>query len=312
MKDIQIREIFEYLNAHSITYKTIGAYIENASFKFASIKQKIINGFYYAESDYLSFVEDVEGSLILTNKAIASSWGENVFIVLEEPQRVFYALANTRVPEISGGIHPTAIIDDEAVIDPSSSIGPYCVIGKSQIGAKVQLKAHVVVMDNVTIGERSIIESHSTIGATGVSWVWADDGTRVVQPQFGGVRIEKDCFIGTDVSIVRGSMSENTIIGRGTMISHGSKIGHGCIVESNCHLANNVSLAGNCKLSENVFIGSGAIISSHAEVADNSIVAAGAVVTQKFKTASSLLVGIPAKEKPINKSKFNGVPKMKS
>src|SRR5690606_28428809 len=138
-----------------------------------------------------------------------------ISILVQNPQITFYRLmAHIFEEKVEGGIHPTAVVHPEAEIHTSAKIGPYCVVGRSQIKSGVHLYSHVTVHDNSVIQPDVKIESHSTIGASGVAWVWdSETKLRIIQPQIGGVLIEAGCFIGSDVTIVRGSINERTRIG---------------------------------------------------------------------------------------------------
>ena len=156
------------------------------------------------------------------------------------------------------------------------------------------------------------IEPNSYIGANGVAGMWDETGKRIGQPQFGGVIVEEDCFIGSDVSIVRGSVNEETLIKRGTLIAHGTKIGHGSEIGEECHLANNVSLAGNARIGSRSFLGSACVLSSHVSIANDCVIAAGAVVAKSFTDPFLVLAGVPAKiiDKVLDDKKFNGIPQI--
>ncbi|HMT27869.1 MAG TPA: DapH/DapD/GlmU-related protein, partial [Bacteroidia bacterium] len=145
------------------------------------------------------------------------------------------------------------------------------------------------------------------IGARGMAWIWDEDGERVMQPQTGGVIIEEDCILGTGIAIVRGSLSENTIIGKGTVMAHGTKIGHGCVVGQHVHFANNVSLAGNAILGDRVFLGSGCVVSSNVKIGEGCIVGAGAVVHKSIEENYCTVAGVPATI--IKRNNFESKPK---
>jgi UDP-3-O-[3-hydroxymyristoyl] glucosamine N-acyltransferase len=230
-------------------------------------------------------------------------------LVTARPQSAYYRLmrhffAQTQAPQ---GIHPTAIVSPGARIAGSAFIGPYCVIGECEIGPGSHLDAHVVVHDHATIGSRVRIESHSTIGATGVAWVW-DQGERIVQPQIGGTRIGDDCFLGTDVTVVRGSINEVTTLGSGCVIAHGSKIGHGSVIGSEVHFANNVSVAGNCRIGDRAFLSSACVLRPRISLAHGVTVGAGAVVTRDVDETGVVVSGVPARTMP-SKDRHAGVPR---
>lgn len=235
----------------------------------------------------------------------------NTGLHVVNPQLAFYRLMGSLVPNASRppGIHPTAIVDAESRIEPSASIGPYCVIEGAVIGERVQLHSHVVVMPGTQVENDVVIEPHSTLGATGVAWVW-DPATnsRVMQPQTGATLIGAGCFLGSDVTVVRGSVNEVTTIGPGTVIAHGSKIGHGCVLAAECHLANNVSLAGNVTLGARSFVGAGAIVRPQVRLAEETVVGAGAVVIKSSETPRAVLFGNPASPRRSADRPLSGVP----
>ncbi|WP_104736266.1 hypothetical protein [Hanstruepera ponticola] len=301
---MNLESILEFLNSNEINYELHNPNYQ-LDYKAASLKKLIKNGLYFVnDSDNVPAIED---SIIITNKKTDS---KNTLIIVENPQLVHYRICSMLVKLESAIIHPTAIIHPETTIGENVSIGPYCVLEKCEIGNNVTLKSHVVIYENTQIQESVFIDSHSCIGAAGLAWIWDEKGKRVKQPQIGNVLIESNCHIATDVTIVRGSLSETTLIGNGTVIAHGTKIGHGAQVGENVHMANNVSLAGNAVVGDRSFLGSASIISSNIFVPNNTIVGAGAMVNKNFSDEFTTLAGIPAKiiqsKNYLNKPK--GVP----
>jgi UDP-3-O-[3-hydroxymyristoyl] glucosamine N-acyltransferase len=236
-------------------------------------------------------------------------------IEVSHPQRAFYLLMRhffaTPQP-LETTIHPTAVVAREARIGAGTVIGPYCVVGECEIGAGSRLDSHVVVKDGCVVGDRVTIESHSTVGATGVAWVWDPlTGERIVQPQIGGARIGDDCFIGTDVSIVRGSINEVTSLGNGCVLAHGTKIGHGCVIGAHVHFANNVSIAGNCRIGDRAFLSSASVLRPRIALARGVVVGAGAVVIRDVDQEGAVVSGVPARIMD-SKASHSGVPKPQS
>ncbi|MBL8011602.1 MAG: hypothetical protein JNJ64_13440 [Flavobacteriales bacterium] len=278
--------------------------------RVCSLRQREAQGLYYYAGDAPGPIDDLEGSVIMCRPEVARSTDTCSAIAVEgDVQLAFYRLCARLFrtgPE--PGVHSTAIIDPEARIGDSVHIGPYAVIGKCEIGAGSVVNAHVVVMDGSIIGERVTIEPNSCIGATGVAWVWAPDGTRIVLPQLGGVHIDDEVFIGTDVTVVRGMFNEMTIIGKGCMIAHGTKIGHSAVLGEGCHLANNVSIAGSAKVGARSFLGSGCSIRPHTTLAEATIVGVGAAVVADSPTPGAILAGVPARRMP-DKERPAGMPR---
>jgi UDP-3-O-[3-hydroxymyristoyl] glucosamine N-acyltransferase len=233
-------------------------------------------------------------------------------VQVDHPQRAYYRLMRhffATAEPAAACIHPTALIDPAARIGPRAQIGPYCVIGDCDIGADVQLDSHVVIKDGSVLGERVRIEAHSTIGATGVAWVWDPaTGERIVQPQIGGARVGDDCFLGTDVTLVRGSINEVTSLGPGCVLAHGTKIGHGCVIGAEVHFANNVSIAGNCHIGDRAFLSAASVLRPRVRLARGVTVGAGAVVTKDVEEEGVVVSGVPARAMD-RKAQHAGVPK---
>ena len=177
------------------------------------------------------------------------------------------------------------------------------------VKAGATLHSHVTVMRGTTIEENVTIESHSTIGATGVAWIWYPaTRRRVIQPQTGFTTIGRGSFLGSDITVVRGSVNEVTTIGERCVIAHGSKIGHGSRIGAECHFANNISIAGNVTLGRQCFLGSGAIIRPETRLAERTVLGAGAVVVKHSDEPGLVLMGAPARPAKVASGKLSGVP----
>jgi UDP-3-O-[3-hydroxymyristoyl] glucosamine N-acyltransferase len=280
--------------------------------RFCSTFAQEARGLYFWEGDAAPDFEHADIA-VLTARPLAGDIACQ--IVLSHPQRAFYLLMRhffAAPPVEATTIHPTAVIAPGARIGAGTLIGPYCVIGNCSIGAGCHLDSHVVIKDNSVVGDRVTIESHSTVGATGVAWVWDPrTGERIVQPQIGGARIGDDCFIGTDVTVVRGSVNEVTSLGDGCVVAHGTKIGHGCVIGAHVHFANNVSIAGNCRLGDRTFLSAASVLRPRISLARGVVVGAGAVVTRNVDQEDVVVSGVPARIMDT-KASHVGVPKLPS
>jgi UDP-3-O-[3-hydroxymyristoyl] glucosamine N-acyltransferase len=310
--NFKISEIIDILKKFNYNFEILNKETDNNDiyYKLASVKNIIEKGLYYLTEKYMDQSLNIFNSLIITDTDNLTNLS-NVYIKVDNPQLVHYKIALTVEEEFVPDIHPTAIIDKEAIIDSSALIGPYCIIRKCIIGEKVKLLGHITINDNVIIKSNTVIEGNSVIGARGMAWIWDENGDRIMQPQLGGVIIEEDCIIGTDITIVRGSLTENTFIGRGTIIAHGTKIGHGCQIGKEVHVANNVSLAGNAQIGERVFLGSGCVVSSNVHIPEGCIVGAGSVVHKSVVESYVSIAGVPGKIVKNNnfENKPSGAPK---
>jgi len=280
--------------------------------RFCSLFAQEARGLYFWEGDGEPDFEHADIA-VLTPRLLAGDIACQ--IELQHPQRAFYLLMRhffAAPAPAETTIHPTAVIAPGARIGAGTVIGPYCVIGDCEIGARCHFDSHVVVKDGSVVGDGVTIESHSTIGATGVAWVWdPHTGERIVQPQIGGARIGDDCFIGTDVTVVRGSVNEVTSLGDGCVVAHGTKIGHGCVIGSHVHFANNVSIAGNCRLGDRTFLSAASVLRPRIVLARGVVVGAGAVVTRDVELEGVVVSGVPARIMDT-KASHAGVPKLPS
>ena len=194
----------------------------------------------------------------------------------------------------------------EAVIGNNVTIGKGSVVGKCIIEDNVKISPNVVIYSETLIKSNVVIEANTVIGAEGIMWV-RDNEEKVYLHQLGGVVIEKKCKIGSNVTIVRGSANENTIIGEGTCMAHGTLVGHGSVIGKNNHFANNVSLGGGVKICDNCFFSSGVVLSAGCIIEDIILVGSGGVLNGNIKK-SGVYVGVPAKWLKPYSGKLTGVP----
>jgi UDP-3-O-[3-hydroxymyristoyl] glucosamine N-acyltransferase len=291
MAHLNLREIENYLVTEGVIYELFNVDY-NLKVTPANFRNKIQGGLYHVSKEFNGSLVGIEKSIIVCSRRFKTN---NTLIVVDNPQLVHYKLTHLFVVEEVKEIHPTAIIHPEAKIGKNVNIGPYSVIGKCEIEDNVNIQSHVVITDKVLIKRNAFIDSNSNIGQTGIVWVWDENGHRVQQAQIGGVIIGENVHLGTDITIVRGSLSESTIIGKGSVIAHGTKIGHGAHIGEMVHMANNVSLAGNTTIGNRCYLGSGSVVPSNITIPNNVIVGASAMVNKNFDEEYITLVGVPAK-----------------
>lgn len=235
-------------------------------------------------------------------------------IIVEDPQLEFYKLSKSYKKDYLDNenlkwnsifkcyVHINAQIGDNV------KIGAGSIIGNCIIEDNVEIHSNVVIYAKSQIKSGTIIESNTTIGCTGVMWVW-DKNERVYLEQLGNVIIGENCRIGSQCEIVRGSANETTLIGKGTCIAHGTLIGHGNVVGEYVHMANGVKLGGSAVVSNYNFLGSGAVVSAGIKLlAEDIVLGAGAVATKDI-TKEGVYVGTPAKRIKSTSGKLSGIPK---
>lgn len=304
---ISFKEIQQILRNLNIEFWVIGPDLRCN--KLCSIKNVEAKGLYYITSAVNLKGIEIKESIIITDRIIESMADSNSFIIVDDPIVTFYKVSQLLIAtEVVRGVHDSAMIHPEARIGEGVTIGAYSIIGNCEISQGANIHPHVVLYDNSIIGKNVTIESGTCIGATGLAWAWDENGNRIMQPQIGGVLIEENCFIGTNISIARGSLNEFTYIGKNTVMAHGTKIGHGARIDEFCHFANNVSVAGSVRIGERCFLGSGSVISSNVRLCPGTIVGAGAVVTKDVDEDDIIVAGVPARKIGSALGTHRGVP----
>lgn len=275
---------------------------------FASIKKIEKNKVYYCTD---SVSELIENSIVIISDREKINNNINFYILVDNPQLVFYKLMNEIYKDDVCSIADSSFISNETKLGNNINVDENSVIRANSIGNNVSIGANVVIHDNVTIGDNVTISDNTVIGAKGVAWIWDEiTGERVIQPQIGYVEIRNQVFIGSNVTIVRGSVNESTIIDNNCLISHGSQVGHGVKINHHTHIANNCTLAGNVVIGSECFIGASATFASQVKISDKTTIGAGAIISKSIENEGATYIGMPARAIPTQ-NKLNGVPRRK-
>jgi UDP-3-O-[3-hydroxymyristoyl] glucosamine N-acyltransferase len=287
---------------------------EDKTYIVASLFSPISFGFYfYTGKD--NFNLNTKNSLIILNIEPADSQNNNQFIILKEkdPQQVFYLILNFLYKKVSSGVvASTSIISSNSYIGKNVQVDDFCIIEENvRIEDGVIIGSHSKIHANTIIKKGSILESACVIGTQGVAWIWNNDQTeKIIQPQLGGVLIDENCFIGAGTVIVRGSLNENTQIGKNTLMAPGGRIGHGTKIGNFVHFANSVVTGGNTIVGDYSFVGSASVFRPKVSIHAKTIVGAGSVVVKNTTGEGFTLKGVPAKQSETNLNP-SGMPKPK-
>ncbi|MDI6889456.1 MAG: UDP-3-O-(3-hydroxymyristoyl)glucosamine N-acyltransferase [Thermodesulfovibrionales bacterium] len=170
-------------------------------------------------------------------------------------------------------IFPLSYISDGVFIDEGTVIYPFVFVGENTtIGKGCIIYPNVVVREKVTIGNNVIIHSGSVIGSDGFGYVF-DEGRHYKIPQVGGVIVEDDVEIGSNVSIDRATTG-NTIIGRGTKIDNLVQIGHNVKIGKNAIIVGQVGIAGSTEIGDFVTLGGQVGVTDHVKIESGTIIGA--------------------------------------
>ncbi|MGA2192869.1 MAG: UDP-3-O-(3-hydroxymyristoyl)glucosamine N-acyltransferase [Nitrospirota bacterium] len=171
--------------------------------------------------------------------------------------------------EIADGVtvFPGAYIRGGARIAGNTVIYPGVFVGEgSVIGSGCILYPNVVVRDKVIIGDRVTIHGGSVIGGDGFGYA-TEDGRHYKIPQIGGVVIEDDVEIGSNVTIDRGALGD-TVIKRGTKIDNLVMIAHNVVVGEDSILVAQVGISGSTELGHHVVLAGQVGLVGHLHIGD--------------------------------------------
>jgi UDP-3-O-[3-hydroxymyristoyl] glucosamine N-acyltransferase len=193
-------------------------------------------------------------------------------------------------------IFPYAYISDGASIGNGTTVYPYVFIGENTtIGEDCILHPHVTIRENVKIGKRVIIHAGTVVGSDGFGYVM-DNGEHCKIPQVGGVIIEDDVEIGSNVSIDRATTG-NTIIGKGTKIDNLVQIAHNVKIGKNSILVAQVGIAGSSEIGDYVILAGQVGVADHCKIESGTMIGAQSGIRGNVSTgAYSGSPAIPHKE----------------
>lgn len=196
-------------------------------------------------------------------------------------------------------------IGDETVILPGVFVGEH-----TKIGSQCLIYPNVVIRENVKIGDRVIIHSGTVVGSDGFGYVY-EDGAHYKIPQVGGVIIEDDVEIGSNVSIDRATL-DYTIIGKGTKIDNLVQIAHNVKIGEKSLVVAQVGIAGSTEIGSFVTIAGQAAIADHATIDSGTLITAQSGLTGHItKGIYSGTPAIPHKNWLRSQSLFAKLPEMK-
>lgn len=216
-------------------------------------------------------------------------------LVVAEPRREFARLVARFFAEPPRrGIHPSAVIDPEASLGADCYVGPGAVIeAGATIGDRCQIHANVTILERTVIGDDVSVGPGTCIGYAGFGYEREADGTPLLIPHLGGVRIGDRVEIGSNTSIDRGTIDD-------TVIEDDAKIDNLVHVAHNCQVGRGSFVIATAILCGGVHVGEGAWVAPNASVLEHVTIGAGAQVglsatVLRDVEPGALVVGSPAK-----------------
>ncbi len=98
-------------------------------------------------------------------------------------------------------VHPRAYVSGQSTVGRGS-----VVLAGTTVGAFVTIGDHVIVLQNVGLSHHDVIGDYSCL-AVGVSFS-------------GNVRVGRNCFLGTNSTIIGAAIGEGSMVGAGALIRH--------------------------------------------------------------------------------------------
>jgi UDP-3-O-[3-hydroxymyristoyl] glucosamine N-acyltransferase len=217
-------------------------------------------------------------------------------IVVRNPRLSFIRLIKAVFAEpIPCGIHPTAVIDPDANIHPDVYIGPFTYVGKCEIGEGTVIYGHVHIYgNNVKIGKNVVIHAGTIIGVDGFGYSRNESNELEYFPSLGGVIIEDDVEIHSNVNVDKGTLS-NTVIGKGTKIDKFCHIGHNVVIGKHCVITAHGMFGGSAQIGDYTLIAPCVCIRDGGiRIGSHAFVGMAAVVTKDVPDGVTVM-GAPAR-----------------
>ena len=233
------------------------------------------------------------------------------FLLVSDP---YYALARIlsrfHPPRLAPpGQDPRAAVAQDAILGEGVAIGPFVTVASgarvgdgvcldagvfvgegSEIGEATHLYPNVTIREGIRIGKRVIIHSGSVIGADGFGYA-RHAGSYFKIPQRGGVLIEDDVELGSNVSVDRATFG-NTIIGHGTKIDNLVQIAHNVVIGPDTVIVAQAGISGSTRIGRGVTLAGQVGVVGHVRIGDDVTVGARSCVVQDIPSGSRV-AGFP-------------------
>ena len=203
-------------------------------------------------------------------------------VIVENPKAVLFELHNAyckmclkynkSVISETAVIHPTAFVASEGVIiNNNVVIGPNCSI-----------------LPGVQIGEHTTIGPNCVIGSEGFHVFTDTIGIKRMVIHDGSVLIGQNVDLQASVTVDKGLMGRDTIIGDECKLDNLVQIAHRVHLAKGVALASGACVAGSVNIGNNVWVGPGSVVSNRVNVGDGAKILIGSVVIRNVKAKESV------------------------
>ena len=243
---------------------------------------------FFSNISYLAELKKTKSSAIFTKEKYRKLIPKNIIkIICKDPEIEFIKVANFFYPDSYYSKVSNNNLNLKEINNKFKTL-KYGInlylekdvkIGKNVfIGNNVSIKENCSIGNNVIIGSNVVLENSdvssnvhigdgSILGKKGFGFKFIDNKCLRI-PHLGNVIIRKNCEVGANCVIDRGSI-KNTIINERTFLDNMVHIAHNVTIGSDCIIAAQVGIAGSTTIGSNVVIGGQAGISGHLKIGNN-------------------------------------------
>jgi UDP-N-acetylglucosamine acyltransferase len=176
---------------------------------------------------------------------------------------------------MSGGIHPSAVVDPAARLARNVVVGPFSVIGPQvEIGEESWIGSHVVLDGRTRIGRRNRIFHFASIGGAPQDKKYAGEDSLV---EIGdGNTIREYVTINRGTSLDAGA----TRIGDDNWIMAYVHFAHDCVIGSHAIFANACQLAGHVQIGDWAILGATTLVHQFVHIGAHAFTGMGTYLPQ--------------------------------
>ena len=215
--------------------------------------------------------------VLVREKDAALLQGNIETVIVEDPKAALFSLHNEyckkyltyKVNKIakSASIHASAYIAPEGV----------------NIGENVIIAPNATILCGVEIGDNTTIGPNSVIGEEGFHVFKDLNGIKRIVQHDGFVKIGNNVDIQASVTIDKGFMGRDTIIGDECKLDNLIHISHRVHIGKGCYFASYACIGGSCDFGSNVWMGPKSVVANRITVANNARILIGSVVINNIR-----------------------------
>lgn len=194
---------------------------------------------------------------------------------------------------MTGGVHPSAVVDPRAELAGDVAVGPGAVVGPGvRVGAGTTIEAHAVLERDTTVGRNCVIGYGTVVGSAPQDLHDRGAGTRV--------EIGDGTTLREYVTVHRATAASGvTRVGARCFLMSYVHVAHDCVLGDDVVLANAVQLAGHVQVGHHAWIGGQTPVHQFVRIGEHAFVGGGSRVPQDVPPFACV-AGVPLRLYGIN------------